>query len=220
MEVATFKVSAVPQLEQLRQDLLTDAVGFYTRLLDLDPAAAQVYVKRAAQYGELGKFDLARRDYERAIELDPNNGEAYIGLDNSSSGSPILAAGYPPGIGLTYLKRGAELRPMDPDPHVHLGWNYMGSGQQKEAVAEFRKAAELSEPNSGMAYFMQAEVAFGLSDGRVAMANLEEMSRDGPVRPVAPSVGGNYFKIGDAQTPGGRSPGYGGLPEGSVAPQS
>jgi tetratricopeptide (TPR) repeat protein len=148
----------------------------------------------------LGRLDLARRDYERAIELDPNCGEAYTELGQFSFAHPTLMADYPPGTGLAYSKRGAELLPTQPKAHALLGWSYSGLGQKEDAAAAFRKAAELCGPASAEAYFLLAEADLQLGDGRGALANLGKclaLSSDPYVRQYEGMI---YNKIGVAHT--------------------
>ncbi|CAL1239884.1 type IV pilus biogenesis/stability protein PilW [Candidatus Methylocalor cossyra] len=43
-------------------------------------SASQVYVEKGIKYMDVGKYDVAKRDLERAIDLDGDNSEAYNAL--------------------------------------------------------------------------------------------------------------------------------------------
>jgi tetratricopeptide (TPR) repeat protein len=70
-------------LEQGKPD---DAIAEFTRSLELgatDGATSQVLNLRAEAYANEGRFDLALRDRDRVIELDPGSSAAYYNRGNT-----------------------------------------------------------------------------------------------------------------------------------------
>lgn len=61
----------------------SEAVNAFTKAIDIEPKRSQAYEGRADAYSYMQEYDLAIADYERAIELAPDNGdEIQIKLDD------------------------------------------------------------------------------------------------------------------------------------------
>jgi non-specific serine/threonine protein kinase len=93
----------------------------------------------------LGSYDEAAKDYNRAIELDPKNVEAYL----------LLASLYeqmnnPAGVVATYRKA-IEVQPSFYRPRLSLAYFYLGRRQDGEAEAEFREVIRFA-PDLGQAH--------------------------------------------------------------------
>ena len=58
------------------------AVKYFTQFLDIKEASENVLFMRAKCYDYLDKFEEAKNDYERVIELNPNAdcAHAFLGL--------------------------------------------------------------------------------------------------------------------------------------------
>jgi hypothetical protein len=222
-QVAIEKVTS-PQLEKLRRRLEEDAAAFYTDLIVLNPRDARAYVKRSQVYVNKGMLDQARSDLEKAIELDPENAEAYaqlgvflisyspsldgpdmrgrLGLIQWGGGgfhSPSLDGVDVSGTALSYAKRAVELQPTHPVRHAILGWTYTLAGHAKDAVAALKRAADLSGPGSADGYFYLATADRVVGNHRGVLANLEKYLAQGSSDPwtgqyIAPA----YFHIGEA----------------------
>jgi tetratricopeptide (TPR) repeat protein len=160
-EVAEERVGMIPQMKQTRQRLMDEALALYTDLIASNPRHSQAYFERAELHKHTGKGKLARDDYLKAIECDPNNAEAYCAL------------GYMLGKE-SYLQRALELQPTNPVFHVNLARFYRENARPKEAAAEFRKAAELFPPGSTEAYLYLARAFEVVDDFRGAKENYEK----------------------------------------------
>eukprot|EP00756_Hemistasia_phaeocysticola_P011180 Hpha_TRINITY_DN15094_c1_g9::TRINITY_DN15094_c1_g9_i1::g.123764::m.123764/K16365/SGTA; small glutamine-rich tetratricopeptide repeat-containing protein alpha len=73
------------QLKQRGNELMTkgqhkDAVGFYSKAIELDPGTAVYYANRAAAYTHLNQFTEAVRDCEKATAIKPDYSKAYSRL--------------------------------------------------------------------------------------------------------------------------------------------
>ncbi len=59
---------------------LHEALADFTRALDRDPKMALGYVNRGFVLNDLGEANNSVKDFQTAIKLDPNYGEAHLGL--------------------------------------------------------------------------------------------------------------------------------------------
>ncbi len=98
-----------------------------------------------AVYDAQGEYDLALREYEKTIELDPQNATAHFAAAN---------------IYLRFKKyveaekgffKAAKLSPENPSYHNNLGWVYMENGKLLEA-AESAKTALKLDPKKAYIY--------------------------------------------------------------------
>lgn len=64
----------------LRGDPLDECLMQIDRALALDPLLISAFLNRGILWTQAGRFERARRDYERVLELDPTNGKARAGL--------------------------------------------------------------------------------------------------------------------------------------------
>jgi len=80
------------------------------------PEYAEAYNNQGNVYQQLGKYDLARASYTRAIALRPNHTGAYNnrGLANQQLGNDRLT--------LDDYAKAIELNPRDPRAYNHLAW--------------------------------------------------------------------------------------------------
>lgn len=56
-----------------QKNLWKDAVARWEKAVELDPTYAAAWNDLAIGYEQLGKFDEARKSYEKALALDPGN---------------------------------------------------------------------------------------------------------------------------------------------------
>ncbi|MCE2413286.1 tetratricopeptide repeat protein [Candidatus Poribacteria bacterium] len=68
-------------IETHQNDNLDDAIEYYTEVIRLDPADTSVvsmaYYNRGVAYDGKNEVDLAIRDYNQTIQLNPNSADAY-----------------------------------------------------------------------------------------------------------------------------------------------
>jgi Flp pilus assembly protein TadD len=53
--------------------LWKEAISHWEKAIEIDPTYAAAWNDLGIAYEEQGKFDLARKAYEKALQLDPNN---------------------------------------------------------------------------------------------------------------------------------------------------
>lgn len=94
------------------------------------------------------------REYERALELDPDDGEAELGLGIYYQFIPRLIGG-DGHRARGHFRRAAALMPNDPEPLVWIAISFREEGRLREAREALTKALTLDPANK----FAQAEDA-------------------------------------------------------------
>jgi len=142
---------AVAVVDQLAPNLL-DAASRAIRP-QRNAEALELYL-RAGQFAkniQLDQIDDAIRLYERALELDPEFGEAYVGLANALAMRRQAAELEPSEANFQrssqLLRRAIEIDPMSGDAYANLGTEFMDRLMLDEAAPLFERAIAL-RPNS------------------------------------------------------------------------
>ncbi len=143
-----------------------------TKALSIDSTLSEA-VAALASCKAMYDFDFpgARQEYERALELDPNDATTHHWfatdvLTNTGQHERELAE----------MKRAVELDPLSLVLQTNLGNAYVHNGRLDEAVAQFRKTIEMD------ANFYFAQWSYGLAlelQGKIpeAIAQLEKGAR-------------------------------------------
>lgn len=63
-----------------QNQLLHEAVGDYTEVIERDPRMVEAYVNRGYVLNDMQNAEQAMQDFNRALELAPGNGVAHLGL--------------------------------------------------------------------------------------------------------------------------------------------
>jgi WD40 repeat protein len=121
---------------------LGDAVGAYSRALELKADDASAWLRRAAAYARLGRWEEADRDYARALKLGAVGWDAWYGRAEALSERKNLEAA------LRYLARAVEINPdraagwrLRGLVHARLGRGREGAGPRRRAAAARLHAA-------------------------------------------------------------------------------
>ncbi|MBA3255979.1 MAG: protein kinase [Pyrinomonadaceae bacterium] len=110
--------------------------------LEIDPTLAEAHTFLAYS---LVIYDWnwaeAERSFKRAIELDPNNSAAHFRY-----GQIYLAPTGRLDEGVSEIKRGLDLEPLDINMGATLAWAYLAAGQNEKALEQAKKTYDL-EPS-------------------------------------------------------------------------
>ena len=97
----------------------------------------------------------ARKLFKKAIELDPNYAEAYLGQAENRLMAAVYTWTHFPVKALeeayTYAKKAVEIEPSNALAHTTLGYIYMRAGEYDLAIGELQRAIELN-PNDWRSY--------------------------------------------------------------------
>ncbi len=134
------------------KETMPKALDATKRALQIDEKLAEAHVsqgliKRFYEWDWSG----AEREFQRAIELNPNHAEAHHQY------AALLA-----GLGrhdqaLAEIQRARELEPLNLLINTHVGWILGIAGRHDAALEQFRKTNEM-DPNFAHAYFDTGEV--------------------------------------------------------------
>jgi tetratricopeptide (TPR) repeat protein len=191
------------------------------------PLSAEAHVRLATEYFQQNQLQAAAEEFRRALELQPRNAAAALGL------SQVAARLNDTANALAWAQYAAQLRPQDPEVLQHRAAVLQQAGQWQEAARAFEQAqalrprdltirlnaaqcwAEAKEWNRAEAACRQAEEVapqaleprllrgdLDLRQGRTvqAAAQLERLAREQPRRAAA------HEALGRARKAQGRLP--------------
>lgn len=133
------------------------------------------YAKRASLYCGLSQFDQAKADYQKAIELDPNDPDLYLGLaqislsekDYSSASDQLSQY-----ISQTENEQGADQKSLAA-AYGDRGECDQQLGDTEKALADYSKAVEL-DPDYAWAYFMRGQLYQQMEEYEKAAADYQK----------------------------------------------
>jgi Tfp pilus assembly protein PilF len=165
--------------------LLQEALARHN--IEKNPSDFEAHYNLAAMLQARSKIEEARREYEFALRIRPEDAAA-----NNAMGSVLLASGQP-GDAITYLMRALKARPDYFDARYNLGNALASQDDFAGASEQFRLALEVQpndadvEANLGsalaeMGHFSQAKIHFERAlqinpNHVLAKENLEELER-------------------------------------------
>jgi serine/threonine-protein kinase len=121
---------------------LADASANCNKSLQLDNRLSAAYITLGMIHVDAGKQDLALQEFQRAIEINPRDPRAILGMAHAYEDSGRIADAE-----ATY-KKSADLRPDFWDGYNELGNFYDRQKRTAEAVAQYRRAIDLSPDNA------------------------------------------------------------------------
>ena len=127
-------------LEEARRDLERNdypaAIASLEKFLAEQPDFAYAHFQLGYAYTALRRWDEARREYQRTIDLDPKFQEAYLNLG-------ILLMERDPAAAIVPLRKAVELQPSQSRPRRLLGRALERSGDWKGALDAYEGAERL-----------------------------------------------------------------------------
>jgi len=149
-----------------------EAVGAFTRAIELDPKNANTYYNRGGVYGRLEDYRRAIRDFDRAIELNPTLEEVYTdrGVAYGMLGDYQQA--------IREYDKAVELNPKDTRAYVNRGIAYEELKEHQQAIRNYNKAIELN-PKDARAYLNRGFAYAELGDHLQALEDYKTAARFG-----------------------------------------
>jgi protein O-mannosyl-transferase len=126
-------------LEKMGQ--VEKALEDYNRAIDLDPSYYHAYNNKGTLYGKAGSFGEAIASFNKAIAVNPGLADAYFNRGVTF----VFMRQYD--SALHDFDRAIVLNPNDATFYAERGKLYKETGNDKLAVADFRKACDLGYEN-------------------------------------------------------------------------
>jgi len=126
--------------------------------LSFDKQSSEAYILRGRYYSLQGKGDLALADFEKALRVNPNNGEAYIYIAIFYSYADFVKA-IDNNHKAISVDRGQELNLY----FLNLAWEYFIAGFSDKAYHYNKEALNL-DGDSAYYYYSLSEKAFFMED--------------------------------------------------------
>ena len=122
------------------------------------------HVREGSDHYKENRFKKARDELSQAIEIDPQNAEAYFWRARTF----IRMGQYDDAIG--DLKAVVDLNPRYGPAHDNLGWLFMRRNKYDESLAHLNKSIEL-QPDNAWAHYMRSRIFFKKGDLQKALEN-------------------------------------------------
>ena len=133
---------------------------------------AQKHVRRGYELYKKNRFSKARQELDRAIEMNPQNPEAYFWRARTL----IKMVKYDQAV--KDLEKVIDLKPAYSPAYDNLGWLLMLSNRYPESLSYLNRSIEL-KPENGWAYYMRGRVFFEMGDLNQALENAKTACKMG-----------------------------------------
>lgn len=117
--------------------LIISCGRFEIRDIPKDPIGARGHIDLAISYEAGKEYDLALREYEKALDLDPSQPDARFGIGNIH----LIKRDWP--AAAKHLEKAVRLRPSAGSYRNNLAIAYMEAGRLDDGLKAARKGLEL-----------------------------------------------------------------------------
>lgn len=143
---------------------LEQAIHNFTKVIELDPAAANAYYNRGLACAQIGDLQQAIWDYTRAIQLDPNSADAYANRGRAYAQLGNLEQA------IRDFSQAIVLAPDFARTYYNRGYAYAFCGEFELAVIDLEHYLELA-PDA----FDRQEVGGFIEKLQMALTNLDTL---------------------------------------------
>ena len=118
------------------------------KALALDDSQAEAHAMLAGAYDNDWEWAAAEREYERALQLDPNNSRNHVlyGLHFVTLGKMDES--------IAQMQRALQLDPLNLNAMTNLGASYFSARRYEEAIAQLNKVLEIDPDYAGAYQFL------------------------------------------------------------------
>jgi eukaryotic-like serine/threonine-protein kinase len=124
---------------------IESSINNCNKAIELNNKLTSVSITLGSIYLETGKNNEAKEEFQKVLEIDPVNSEAYQGR-----ASAFTALGMTREAESSY-KKAIEMKPGYWSLYGHLGWFYYQQGRYRDAAAQFQEVVTLT-PNNAEGY--------------------------------------------------------------------
>lgn len=116
-----------------------------------DESKPAYWLDQGGLFATYGNYPEAIKAYQKAIELDPHNAEAYfdLGVSYGEMGDIDQA--------LLYINKAISIDAQQERYYYGRGWTLLRAGQKKQALEDFQKAADMGDLDAIM--YLQYDAA-------------------------------------------------------------
>jgi protein O-mannosyl-transferase len=140
-----------------------DSIALWSRVVEQHPGDAYGYINRGNSYGkERNDIGRAAADFEKAVQLDPNDSFGYAGLGMIAGVQGNHARAF------EMFDKSVQLDPGYFNHYYNRGLAYLQLRQAEKAVPDFEKALQLNSGNYDR--FMPSYLEALLLSGNFALA--------------------------------------------------
>jgi tetratricopeptide (TPR) repeat protein len=118
------------------------------------------------------RFKQALVEYSKAVQLDPNNPEAYFWKARTLIKMQQFDKA------LIDLQKSVKLNPRHSKAYDNLGWLYMMRGDYDKSINYLNKSIQL-KPNNGWAYYTRGHIYFKKGDRQKGLVDAEKACKIG-----------------------------------------
>jgi serine/threonine protein kinase/Flp pilus assembly protein TadD len=155
----------IPEMKEVRRQLLEDAEKLDSELIRLNPEDPQAYWARAKVRGLLGRSDAELEDLEKASQLAPDHSGIQTHLAWCLLSDPKRS--------LVHARRAIALEPTGAVQHQNAALALLGMGEFEEALVECQKALDLN-PKQTYIYVIRRMIYVRMGKPGLALAEAEK----------------------------------------------
>ncbi|RLA92866.1 MAG: hypothetical protein DRG25_05550, partial [Deltaproteobacteria bacterium] len=148
------------------------AVKVYKMGRDLAPDSDEIHQKLAFVYQQLGDTKKAREGFQKALALNPENVNAYIGLGDISREEKKYDEA------IKHYSQAKKIAPKNGEARIKLAETYKEAGKLNKASEEIEEVFDIgtgfSSPNLLKAHYLMADILSKKGDFKKAKIHLEK----------------------------------------------
>ena len=133
---------------------------------------ARKHMRRGYGHYQDKRFKQALAEYSKAVNLDPNNPEAYFWKARTLIKMRQFDKA------LIDLQKSVKLNPRHSKAYDNLGWLYMMRGDYDKSINYLNKSIEL-KPDNGWAYYTRGHIYFKKGDRQKGLVDTEKACKMG-----------------------------------------
>jgi tetratricopeptide (TPR) repeat protein len=170
----------------VRKGKLQDAFDDFTRALTSDPKMATGYVSRGSVLNDLHQPDKAAHDFEAALHIQPDYGEAHLGLAYAD------LQRHRPRSALVQLNAAGKILGKTHAWHLARAEAYRQGQDYAHAIPEYRLALE-ETPNDVPTRLAYADSLYHLGNFKQALSELATAEKFAPTNAEAYALGAQIY---------------------------
>jgi len=184
---AAINAAATAAVEAMKAGRNDEAIEKFNEVIAKVPTCADCYYNLGMAYQNKQQYAEAETNYKKAIELKPDNGDAYTGLATIYNAQKKFDLAADASAKAAQLSAGAGGGGGSAEANYNQGVIFFNAGKFADAQKSFL-AATKSDPNNAMAQYQLGMTSLNLGQIPEAVAALEAYLKIDPNGPKAGEV--------------------------------